>query len=154
MSDFVTMAVKMTGEIFDAERDGKIQDRLLKLLRSEAELIAERSRTAAPKFTGALRESIVPRTREVGTTTEVAVEAGVAYAVTINVGRKPAFTPIKPLILWFQKQVGLSEKEAVGAAIKFSRKRAKTGTKKRKVIKTAGSRKRMLDAIKAGVLPD
>lgn len=50
------------------------------------------------------------------------------YALSVELGRKPAPVPIAPLTRWFQRKVGLGPKEAKSAAIRTSKKKAKTRT--------------------------
>lgn len=60
------------------------------------------------------------------------VATPLAYAVPVELGTKPHFPPIEPLIDWVKAKLGIStEKEARGAAFAIARKIAIRGTKGR-----------------------
>lgn len=59
---------------------------------------------------------------------EAVVFNPVEYGLVVELGRKAAPVPIKPYARWFQRKLGLSPKEAIGAAIASSKKKAKQAT--------------------------
>lgn len=61
------------------------------------------------------------------------VSTSVAYAVPVEIGTRPHFPPIEPLIDWVKAKFGISgEKEARGAAFAVARKIAARGTKEQR----------------------
>ncbi len=50
------------------------------------------------------------------------------YAVPVELGTRPHFPPIEPLIDWVKVKLGVSEKEARGVAFLVARKIARSGT--------------------------
>lgn len=57
------------------------------------------------------------------------VSTSVSYAVAVELGTRPHFPPLEPLIDWVKAKFGISgEKEARGAAFLVARKIARKGT--------------------------
>lgn len=107
-----------------------VQEELLKAT-GEAELllqgqIQEKTPVGA---NGLLRKSILAREPEVLSHNVLgAVGTSIAHAVPVELGTKPHWAPLRPLIDWVQAKLDINGREAVGVAMKIQRKIAARGT--------------------------
>lgn len=77
-----------------------------------------------------LKPSIAAQTPQVSADAIIGVVGtSAAYAVPVELGTKPHFPPITPLIDWVIAKLGVPEKEAKGVAFLVARKIARRGTK-------------------------
>lgn len=77
-----------------------------------------------------LKGSLFHEEQVSGATVSGLVATAIAHAVPVELGTKPHFPPIEPLIDWVRAKFGISgEKEARGAAFAIARKIAMRGTK-------------------------
>ncbi|HYE35502.1 hypothetical protein [Methylocaldum sp.] len=51
------------------------------------------------------------------------------YAVAVELGTRPHFPPVEPLIDWVREKLGVDRDEAPGVAFRVARKISRTGTK-------------------------
>jgi hypothetical protein len=98
----------------------------------ESELLVERNvREGTPE--GAYRNlkgSIAAQTPQVSADSVLGVIGTSApYAVPVELGTKPHFPPILPLVDWVIAKLGVPEKEAKGVAFLVARKISRKGTK-------------------------
>jgi hypothetical protein len=56
------------------------------------------------------------------------VGTSMSYAAPVEIGTRPHFPPIEPLIDWVRVKLGVSEKEARGVAFLVARKISRVGT--------------------------
>lgn len=84
---------------------------------------------------GALRESIFSAAPErVGNDILGTVSTSMIYAEAVELGSKPHFPPIQPLIDWARAKFGLDEDEAKGAAFGVARTIARKGTEGKRMF--------------------
>lgn len=98
---------------------------------TEASMLAEREvkERAPTSGAGTLRNSIgaLPVTLS-GTAVSAGVGTSLSYAAAVELGSKPHWAPIAPLLDWVQRKLGLSGEEAEGAAQAIQFKIAARGT--------------------------
>lgn len=76
-----------------------------------------------------LRSSIAAQTPRVSADTVLGVVGtAAAYAIPVELGTKPHFPPILPLVDWVIAKLGVPEKEAKGVAFLIARKISRRGT--------------------------
>lgn len=112
-------AVTKRGRLFRGQSKELVDKEARKQLKAAAEFLARGIRAAAPAATGTLRDSI--KTQYLDNASRVFSEE--SYAIPVEAGRAAATIPIAPLVLWFEKRLGLSGDEAVEAAIRTARSR-------------------------------
>lgn len=79
--------------------------------------------------TGLLRQSISAREPEVnGRQVLGAVGTSISHAQPVELGTKPHWAPLRPLIDWVQARLDIKGPQAVGVAMKIQRKIAARGT--------------------------
>lgn len=95
----------------------------------EANTMLEREvKDATPTAQGTLRGSIT-RTEEVSETGVIGmVFSPLNYAESVELGTRPHFPPIEPLIDWVVLKLGVPEKEARSVAFLVARKISRVGT--------------------------
>ncbi len=98
---------------------------------TEASLFAEREvkERAPTSGAGTLRDSIgaLPVTIS-GSSIAGGVGTSLSYAAAVELGSKPHWAPIAPLLDWVQRKLGLSGEDAEGAARAIQFKIARRGT--------------------------
>ncbi len=102
---------------------------------TEADLLVERNvkeRTpvgASAGGAGGLKGSIFGE-ESVGPEGVLGVVAtAMPYAIPVELGTRPHFPPVEPLVDWVVAKLGIPEKEAHGVAFAIARKIARVGTK-------------------------
>lgn len=120
------VTVTKSGPLFSPQAARVAEDALSEALRNGAEVTAERVRQRARVATGRLQAGI----QVTGSGLEVTVSTGnVEHAQPVEMGRKPAYAPIKPLEQWVQNTLGLSGPEATAAAYRISHAQSQRGIK-------------------------
>lgn len=96
---------------------------------AQADLLLEREvKDAMPAASGTLRASVFGR-EEVSDTGAIGVVGSpLAYALPVELGTKPHFPPIEPLVDWVQTRLGVHGREARSVAFLVARKIARKGT--------------------------
>lgn len=74
-----------------------------------------------------LRDTIFPKV-EMGEPVMGILGTPAPYGEAIELGTKPHFPPVAPILFWVENKLGLSGKEALSAAYAIVRKIGKTGT--------------------------
>lgn len=96
----------------------------------EADALAEREITEiTPRAAGLLAGSIGSEVQSFEDSVIGVVGTSAAYAVPVELGTRPHFPPIEPLVDWVRVKLGVGEKEARGVAFLVARKISRTGTK-------------------------
>jgi len=97
---------------------------------TEADSLLEREvREATPTAHGLLRAGMF-HTEQVSESGVIGVVGSpLNYAEPVELGTRPHFPPIEPLIDWVKVKLGVPEKEARGVAFLVARKIARSGTK-------------------------
>ena len=96
---------------------------------AEADALIEREVIEhTPTAHGLLRGSIHSE-EQIGPESVIGVVGtSMNYAVPVELGTRPHFPPIEPLIDWVQVKLGVAERLARGVAFLVARKIARTGT--------------------------
>jgi hypothetical protein len=106
-----------------AARRGRLTEALLLLEREIKRLTTE---GAGPIH---LRDTIFQRLEMRGESAWGMVGTPAIYGESVEYGTRPHFPPIKPILFWVEKKLGLMGKEAKSAAFCIARAISKRGTK-------------------------
>lgn len=123
MPDLFSMQVTKSGQLFrEAEAVGVVDEALNKSLTGAAAFLAGQIKLAAPVgVTSALRGSILWSVSSLAG--EARVFTPLEYALPIERGRKAAWPPLDPILLWVKRKLGISdEKQARNVAFLICRK--------------------------------
>ena len=104
-------------------RRGRLTEALLLLEREVKRLTPE---GAGPIH---LRDTIFQRTEMRGESAWGMVGTPAIYGESVEYGTRPHFPPLKPILFWVEKKLGLMGKEAKSAAFCIARAISKRGTK-------------------------
>jgi hypothetical protein len=105
-----------------------MRDEMLRAMTLADELLVREAAERAPAAHGTLRSSIFGEEWIAGDSVLGLVASPLEYAVYVELGTKPHFPPIEPLIDWVRVKFHKSEEEARGIAFLVARKIAERGT--------------------------
>lgn len=120
----IAATLQTTGKVWTPEAASVAEEALSGALEASAEAIAQATRQAAEKASGTLAGSIHTE----GSGLEVTVAVDAPYAQAVELGRKAAYTPIRPLAQWAETKLGLSGDEAERAAYRISHSKSQRAT--------------------------
>ena len=131
MGNFIEIdyaSVEQVAAVFERAPDIAREELLAAM--TEADALLEREvREATPTAHGLLRAGMF-HTEQVSETGVIGVVGSpLNYAEPVELGTRPHFPPIAPLIDWVRVKLGVPEKEARGVAFLVARKIARSGTK-------------------------
>jgi hypothetical protein len=87
---------------------------------------------------GELRSSITDTIRNIGAhDVEGIIGSPLPYAIYVEMGTKPHYPPIAPLILWVQRKLQVQDDKVYGVARAIQRKIGRVGTKPQEFFKRA-----------------
>jgi HK97 gp10 family phage protein len=87
---------------------------------------------------GELRASITDEVRNVGAhDVEGIVGSPLPYAIYVEMGTRPHYPPIAPLILWVERKMRVEDDKVYGVARAIQRKIGRVGTKPQEFFKKA-----------------
>ncbi len=108
---------------------------------AEADMLLKRLvQDALPTATGTLRASVFGVERATETGVIGLVGSPLIYAPPVELGTRPHFPPIEPLVDWVKLKLGVPEKDARGVAFLVARKIARKGTGATHVFKLSFER--------------
>ena len=99
---------------------------------TEALLLLERAvKNLSPEGAGPIhfRDTIFHKVTAFGESTQGLLGSAAVYGAPLEFGTRPHFPPIKPILFWVEKKLGLAGKEAKSAAFCIARAISKHGTK-------------------------
>lgn len=113
-----------------AQAPNVVREELLTAM-TEADLLVEReAKDRSPHAHGLLRDSIRGVETVNGLQVQGLVGSSLNYVQPVELGTKPHFPPIEPLVDWVKAKLGIqNEREARGVAFLIARKIARVGTK-------------------------
>jgi len=109
-------------------RQGRLQEALLLLEREIKRLTPE---GAGPTH---LRDTIFSKVEMYGEKAWGMIGTPAVYGEPVEYGTRAHFPPVKPILFWVQRKLGLSGKEAQSAAFCIARAISKRGTKGAKMF--------------------
>lgn len=92
--------------------------------------VQSQARKDAPVNIGELRNSIATEVRTLGgASIEGAVGTNLKYGPAVELGARPHWAPLAPILFWVQRKAGLSGRDAMRQAILIQRIIARSGTR-------------------------
>lgn len=105
---------------------------------TEAALLLERAiKLLTPEGAGPihLRDTIFHKIEQRGVSVRGLISTPASYGESVELGTRPHFPPVAPILFWVEKKLGLEGKEAKSAAFGIVRAISKRGTKGAKMFK-------------------
>lgn len=125
-----------------------VREELLAAMTKADAMLLVAAKTLTPRASGQLKRSIISEERVKEFGVEGLVGSPLNYVTPVELGTKPHFPPIEPLIDWVKTRLGVSEKEARGVAFLVARKISVKGTQGAQMFaQTLDSHRQQIDDI-------
>lgn len=124
----VTTAVKVTRAF--AQAPEIVLDELETAMGSAVAYLLRETQENTPTATGVLRRSFIGTVDVLASLDAVfgTVGSTLPYALPVELGTKPHYPPLAPLISWVEQKLGLQGDEAEARALAIQRRIGRTGT--------------------------
>ena len=136
MSEFMDVTGKFTGKLsVPGQAMAEVRDALRQQLTGAGLYLEGELARATPAYTGAAQRGWFTEYDDDNQTARVANP--LEYIVPLELGRRAAFVPVKPLELWVRRKLGVDDKNARRIAFAISRKKARFPTPGLRFAQTA-----------------